>query len=62
MPRLFTSKLDINLRKDPVNCYIWSKAFYDADPWTLRKKIPEILRKFLTFNASLGALYSRECI
>jgi len=21
---LFTSKLDVNLRKKPVNCYIWS--------------------------------------
>jgi hypothetical protein len=33
---LFTSKLDLNLRKKLVKCYIWSMAFYGADTWTLR--------------------------
>ena len=28
---LFTSKLDLNLRKKLVKCYIWSTAFYGAD-------------------------------
>ena len=34
---LFTGKLDINLRKKLVNCYIWSIALYGAENWTLRK-------------------------
>jgi len=33
---LFTSKLDLNLRKKVVKCYIWSMAFYGAETWTLR--------------------------
>jgi hypothetical protein len=28
---LFTSKLDLNLRKTPVNCYTWSMALYGAE-------------------------------
>jgi hypothetical protein len=27
---IFTSKLDLNLRKKPVKCYIWSISFYGA--------------------------------
>jgi hypothetical protein len=34
---LFTSKLDLNLRKKLVKCYIWSIALYGAETWTLRK-------------------------
>ena len=34
---LFTSKLDFNLRKEPVKCYIWSIALCGAETWTLRK-------------------------
>jgi hypothetical protein len=34
---LFTSKLDLNLRKKLVKCYIWSIAFYGAESWTFRK-------------------------
>jgi hypothetical protein len=33
---LFTSKLDLNLRKKLVKCYIWSVALYGAETWTLR--------------------------
>ena len=33
---LFTSKLDLNLRKKLVKCYILSMAFYGAETWTLR--------------------------
>jgi hypothetical protein len=33
---LFTSKLDLNLRKKLVKCYIWSIALYNAETWTLR--------------------------
>jgi hypothetical protein len=32
----FTSKLDLNLRKKSVKCYIWSVALYGAETWTLR--------------------------
>jgi hypothetical protein len=34
---LFTSKLDLNLRKKLVKCYIWSIALYGAETWTIRK-------------------------
>jgi hypothetical protein len=34
---LFTSKLDLNLRKKLVKCYIWSTALYGAGTWTFRK-------------------------
>ena len=33
---LFTSKLDLNLRKKILKCYIWSIALYGAETWTLR--------------------------
>jgi hypothetical protein len=34
---LFTSKSDLNLRKKPVKCYIWSIALYGHDTWILQK-------------------------
>ena len=34
---LFTSKLDLNLKKKLVKCYILSIALYGAGTWTLRK-------------------------
>jgi hypothetical protein len=33
---LFTSKLDLNLRKNLIKCYIWSIALYGAETWTVR--------------------------
>ena len=33
---LFTSTLDLELRKKLVNCYVWSIALYGAETWTLR--------------------------
>jgi hypothetical protein len=33
---LFTSKLDLNLRKKLVKCYIWSMALSGAETWTIR--------------------------
>ena len=33
---LFTSTLDLNLRKKVVKCYIWSITLYGAETWTLR--------------------------
>jgi hypothetical protein len=34
---LFTRKLDLNLRKKLVKCYIFSIALYGAETWTLQK-------------------------
>jgi len=33
---LFISKLDLNLRKNLIKCYIWSMALCGAETWTLR--------------------------
>jgi len=33
---LFTSKLDLNLRKKLIKCYISGMALYGAETWTLR--------------------------
>jgi len=33
---LFTSTLDLELRKKLVKCYIWSIAVHGAETWTLR--------------------------
>jgi hypothetical protein len=43
---LFTSKLDLNLRKKLVKCYIWSIALYGAETWTLRKVNQKYLKRF----------------
>jgi hypothetical protein len=32
---LFTTTLDLELRKKLVKCYIWSIALYGAETWTL---------------------------
>jgi len=43
---LFTSKLDLNLRKRLVWCYIWSIALYGAETWTLRATDQKHLESF----------------
>jgi hypothetical protein len=43
---LFTSKLDLNLRKKPVKCCIWSTALCGAETWTLRKADQKYLESF----------------
>jgi hypothetical protein len=43
---LSTSKLDLNLRKKLVKCYIWSIALYGAETWTLRKVDQNYLESF----------------
>ena len=43
---LFTSKLDVNLRKKVVKCYIWSMALYGAETWTLRTSDQKYLESF----------------
>jgi hypothetical protein len=34
---LFTSELELNVWKKRVKCYIWSRALYGDETWTLRK-------------------------
>jgi hypothetical protein len=43
---LFTSKLDLNLRKKLVKCYIWSRALCGAETRTLRKVDQKYLESF----------------
>ena len=43
---LFTSKLDLNLRKRLVRCYVWSIALYGAEAWTLRATDQKHLESF----------------
>ena len=40
---LLTSKLNIELKKKLVRCYVWSIALYGSDTWILRT----LERKFL---------------
>jgi len=43
---LFTSTLDLELRKKIVKCYIWSIALYGAETWTLRAVDQKHLKTF----------------
>jgi hypothetical protein len=43
---IFTSKLDLNLRKELVKCYSWSIALYGSEKWTLRKVDQKYLESF----------------
>ena len=43
---LFTSKLDLNLRKRLVRCYVWSIALYGAETSTLRATDQKYLENF----------------
>jgi hypothetical protein len=43
---LFTSKLDLNLRKQLVKSYTWSTALYGTETWTLRKADQKCLEGF----------------
>jgi hypothetical protein len=43
---LFTSTLDLGLRKKLVKCYIWSIALYGAETWTLRAVDQKHLESF----------------
>jgi hypothetical protein len=43
---LFTSKLDLNIRKKLVKYYILSVALYGAETWTLRKVDQKYLESF----------------
>jgi hypothetical protein len=43
---LFTSKLDLNMRKKLVKCYIWSMALYGVETWTLQAVDQKHLESF----------------
>jgi len=43
---LFTSTLDLELRKKIVKCYVWSTALYGAETWTLRAVDQKHLESF----------------
>ena len=51
---LFTSTLDLELRKKLVNCYIWSIALYGAETWTLRAVDQKVL------NCGVGGGWKRS--
>jgi hypothetical protein len=46
MRALFTSTLDLELRKKLVKCYIWSIAIYGVENWTLRAVEQKQLESF----------------
>jgi hypothetical protein len=43
---LFTSSLDVELRKKLVKCYIWSIALYGAETWMIRAVDQKHLESF----------------
>ena len=43
---LFSSTLDLELRKKLVKCYIWSIALYGGETWTLRAVDQKHLESF----------------
>jgi len=43
---LFTSTLDLNLRRKLVKCYILSMSLYGAETWTLRAADQKYLESF----------------
>jgi hypothetical protein len=46
MKILFTNKLDLNLRKKLVKCYICSIILYNAETWTLLEVGQKELKRF----------------
>ena len=47
---LLTSKLNIELKKKLVRCYVWSIALYGSETWTLRKLEGKYLEKLTILN------------
>jgi len=43
---LLTSKLNLELKKKLVKCYVWSIALYGAETWALREKDRKYLESF----------------
>jgi hypothetical protein len=43
---VFTKKMNLELRKKLVKCYIWNTALYGAETWTLRAVDQKHLESF----------------
>jgi hypothetical protein len=43
---LFTSTMDLEMRKKVVKCYVWTIALYGAETWTLRAVDQKHLESF----------------
>jgi hypothetical protein len=43
---LFTRKLDLNLRKILIKCYIWNMVLYGAETWRLGAADQKYLESF----------------
>jgi hypothetical protein len=54
---IFTSKLDLNLRKKLVKCYIWSIGLYGAETWTLQKVDQKYLKYQKTWHRENSVLF-----
>ena len=61
---LFTSKLDLDLRKKLVKCYIWSMALCGAETWTVWKVDQECLESFgnVLLEKNGEARLERSCV
>ena len=53
---LFASTLDLNLRTKVVKCYIWNRAFYGAETWTLRAADQKYLESFEIWYLRMGKI------
>ena len=51
---LSTSKLDLNLKKKLVKCYIWNMALCGAESWTVWKLDQKYLESFFKCGAGEG--------
>jgi hypothetical protein len=49
----FTSKWDLNSRKEPLQCYIWSTALCGVETWAVGKHIRNS-RQFMKCGAGEG--------
>ena len=58
---LFTSKLDLELRKKLVKCYIWSIALYGAETWTLRAVDQKHLESFEMWCWRRMDMFDQSC-
>jgi hypothetical protein len=44
---LFTTKLDLNVSKKLIKCYIWSINLYGVETWKLREVCQKCLENFV---------------
>ena len=51
---LFTSTLDLKLKKKLVKCYIWNRTLHGAETWTLRAVDQNTWKIFFKCGAAEG--------